>query len=600
MAKSLILHPIAHISQPVEILALGRVRANPGLNNHEPQIEVCVGKIDAANRTTDPFVVWVGVGQLNLLVPGHRFKGGQPMGEAPKRHQRGRLSLHPQGRTETLGAGTFEGRLQANHTDSVSECPGWLLAHESIEGDGKPSPTLVFLPKTVLIRALFGSSSTMLKQLIDGRRDKSVLPTRFSWDRESSSVDSEGKVVIVVDRKIDRSDVMVLAALQSDPSKKLLKCYYSINQQFNVESGFRDKNGLYLDFEWPWSAAVEFEFRGRWLRRVPKSSAAPDSKWPSRFVIDEITKIFSPYPISSIEVRYPDEMLRDPEAPLSAGRTLLAKSGTRTIRSDVAPKKARGYSTIDVGTSFASLDALEIKWTPGSAYKGPPGISIRPDEVDGETFLSTDDAVSGGDAATGQVNIRRSSKSQRDPATDAALAHDQSILDGRRKTWEALASLAANRKWHVSYFVDGNPQPKPEASLVTDSLVESPVLAIVETNTGLVAVADVGSTPDRPASLGVYADPKEDMKSLALVMFQKGQACGWKWLQRSGSGGDKPKSSAKEAGKSSENMAGESSKNVAEKSSEKVAGHRRSAKCWSDPKHYQSLLEEWLEEWLKH
>lgn len=566
MAKSLILHPIAHISQPVEILALGRVRDNPGPNNHEPQIEVCVGKIDAANRTTDPFVVWVGVGQLNLLVPGHRFKGGQPMGEAPKRHQRGRLSLHPQGRTETLGAGTFEGRLQANHTDSVSECPGWLLAHESIKGDGKPAPKLVFLPKTVLIRALFGSSSTMLKQLVDGRRDKSVLPTRFSWDRESSSVDSKGNVVIVVDRKIDRADVMVLATLQSDPSKKLLKCYYSINQQFNVESGFRDENGLYLDFEWPWSAAVEFEFRGRWLRRMPKSSAAPDSKWPSRFVIDEITKIFSPYPISSIEVRYPDEMLRDPEAPPSAGRTLLAKPGARTIRSDVAPKKARGYSTIDrVGTSFASLDSLEIKWTPGIVYKGPPGISIRPDEVDGETFLSTDDAVSGGDAATGQVNIRRSSKSQRAPATNAALAHGQSIQAGRRKTWEALESLAANHTWHVSYFVDGDPPSKLEAYRVAD-FKEPPVLAIVDTNAGLVAVADVGSTPDWPASLGVCAVKKKDMETLVSVMFQKGQACGWKWLQRSGSGGADPK----------------------------VVGHRRPAKCWLDPEYYQSLLEKWL------
>lgn len=573
MANPLILHPIAHISQPVEILALGRVRDNQGLNNHEPQIEVCFGKIDAANRIADPFVAWVGVGQLNLLVPGRRFKGGQHNGEAPKRHQRGRLSLHPQGRTETLGAGTFEARLQANHTDSVSQCPGWLLEHESIEGDGKPSPKLVFLPKTVLIRALFGSSSTMLKQLIDGRRDKSVLPTRFAWDRESSSVDSKGNVVIVVDRKIDPADVMVLATLQSDLSKKLLKCYYSINQQFNVDRGFRDINGLYLDFEWPWPDAVEFEFRGRWFHRVLKSSAAPDSKWPSRFVIDEITKIFSPYPISSIEVKYLTEMLRDSEAPPAAGRTLLAKSGARTIRSDVAPQKARGYSTIDcVGTSFAEMDALEIKWTPVTVYNGPPGISIRLDEVEGETFLSTDDAVSGGDAATGQVNIRRSCKSQRAPATNAALAHDQSILDGRRKTWEALESLATQRGWHVSYFIEKKRKTKLEASLVTDFGKKPPVLAIVDTQNGLVAVADVGSTPDRPASLGVYADEELKAISLASVMFEKGRACGWKWLQRSGSGGAGPK----------------------------VAGHRRSAKCWSDPKHYQSLLEEWLEEWLKH
>lgn len=454
-------------------------------------------------------------------------------------------------------------------TAPIAGAIGWMLNHR---GDECPSnrskggvPRTVLLPVTELVRALFGSSSEMLKQVFDGRRDPSILPSRFKIDLVRSCIDHLGVAMIYADRALDRADALVIALMLADGTGRLRRFHDSIHQALNVDPAFKTQEGAYLQADWPWEHSMEMEFEGRWIRRVPPGEAVRDEAIPvaSRFVITRIVRMFPTALPKEVEVHHPRGIEHDPLMPPRMGRSVASGPAGGAIRSDRSPGNDRSLVVFDVpGAEFPGLEAIPMRYVPTTVSSGRNDGAVRSGHAEGEQFLATDDPVPGGDENTGPATFQRTEESQ---GADQTREGDEA----RRKTWKALEDLARGRNWRVTYWTEAEKgvgmvpfSPERHHEL-------PPTVAIVATGSRLKAVADMGSGTGAPASLGVVTDWDGSSKqALARSVFDAADRVGWKWLSRSIR--DSPNGI-------------------------RVEGHRRAPKCWNDPDHYSAVLGKWLD-----
>lgn len=580
MPSSLTLAPLANLPGVCEILGLGRFRENPE-HGLEAQVEVCLQTgISAFGPAASSSVRWIGVGQMNLLVPGNRFNGGKAVGSAKMDRCQGKMSLEARRTPETLGNGSFSNSPALPLTAKISPAPGWLLNYTPSSGSAlRGGPKLAFLPATELIRALFASSSVMLKQLIDGRRDPTLFPSRFFVDRQRCAVGPDGDVVIYVDRKIEREDALVLAALFADQSGRLRQFHDQIHQQLSTEPGFRDIVGAFVEPRWPWDDPVELEFEGRWFNRVNGSNGDSRQNGPAnRFVISRITKISFPSRPNSIEIRYPSDTITELDMPPPAGRSIPATQRAHLVRSDKVPDTARKTAKSDTaGTEFSFAADIPISWTPGHIFLGRKDSGMLADPMDGETFLATDDPASGGDKATGALNFQRASN------RDEGCAPQRSSAEARRITWRTIEQISAEACWTVSYWGGASSNPRPIPYTPQVDAADPPLIAVIDKAGTLRAVADLGSGSDGCVSLGVLAAVTHaDATRLAGMVMSEAERRGWKWIDRK-----------RLAIIASQNPSGKPSSESPD-GKLKIRGHRRPQKCWSDEGHYKKLLAKWL------
>lgn len=565
MSAKPILKPLVHLPGVSEILGLGRVRESPhgGL---EADIE-CLIQPDIFNGSASSSVrEWLGVGQMNLLWSGRQFKNGSPAGNAPVFRFEGKLTTMEEEDRETLGSGRFTGTAAKERTAGLSGVPGWILRHEGRSIDPNDEeitlPKVVFLPKTELVRALFGSSSDLLKQVIDGRRDPAVHSSRYALDRDRCFVNDAREVTISVSRLISEEDAHILAAIFADRSKRLLKFHDSIHQNLVTDPAYRSPVGAFLHAQWPWPDGVEMAFSGRWLGR-DKGSGMPSP----RFVVTRIEKIVFPSPPTSIEVFYPEETKTDKAAPQPIGRKIAPKGRPRPIRSDRVPDRGRMTETIQSHSAiFTFAEAVNVEFTAGDVRLGRKDIGLRGDPIDGERYLSTDDARYGGDAATGQAKIA----GQRGEDHDEAFERAASLA--RQKTWQALEKLAVRNGWGVSYWREDNNGVVAVSYRPDADETEAPLVATVQGPLVLKAVADFGSASASPASIGIVQQSQRlSPKLLAGDVFELAKGNGWRWIRRISSSQSQPRTQFT-----------------------KATGHSRSRKCWIDSEYYAEKLEEWL------
>lgn len=563
-----ILQPLVHLPGVSEILGLGRVRESPhgGLEAHID----CLIQPDIFNKNaSSPVRKWLGVGQMNLLWSGRRFKSGSPAGNASVFRFEGKLTATEKEDRETLGSGRFTGTAAKERTAGLAGVPGWILRHEGRSIDPNDEeitlPKVVFLPKTELVRALFGSSSDLLKQVIDGRRDPAVHSSRYAVYRDRCLVNDAREVTISVSRLISEEDAHILAAIFADRSKQLLQFHDSIHQNLVTDPAYRSPVGAFLQAQWPWPDGVEMAFSGRWLGR-DKGSGMPSP----RFVVTRIEKIVFPSPPTSIEVFYPEETKTDKAAPQPIARKIATKGKPRSIRSDRVPDRGRMTETIQSHSAiFTFAEALNVEFTAGEIRLGRKDVGLRGEPVDGERYVSTDDARYGGDAATGQATIA----GRRGEDDDDAFERAASLA--RQKTWQALEKLAAQRGWRVVYWREDNSgvvavSYRPEADEK-----EAPLVATVRGPSVLKAVADFGSASDSPASIGiVQQSQRPSPELLARDVFDLARANDWKWIRRRSSSRPPPQPQTRFT---------------------KATGHSRSRKCWEESDYYVEKLQEWLE-----
>lgn len=420
---------------------------------------------------------------------------------------------------------------------------------------------MVFLPKTELIRALFGSSSDLLKQVIDGRRDPAVHSSRYALYRDRCFVNDAREVTISVSRLISEEDAHILAAIFADRSKRLLHFHDSIHQNLVTNPSYRSPGGAFLQAEWPWPDGVEMAFSGRWLGR-DKGSGMPTP----RFVVTRVEKIVFPSPPTSIEVFYPKETKTDKAAPQPDGRKIPQKGRSRPVRSDRVPDLGRMTETIPShSATFTFAEAIDVKFDSRELVLGRKDIGLRGDPIDDERYLSTDDARYGGDAATGQAKIA----GRRGEDDDDAFERAASLA--RQKTWQALEKLAVRKGWKVTYWRGDNSGVLAVSYRPDADETEAPLVATVQGPLVLKAVADFGSASDSPASIGIVRrSQRSSPKLLAGDVFKLTEANHWRWLGKS------------------------SSQSQPQTQFTKAIGHSRSRKCWEDCEYYAEKLEGWL------
>ena len=215
---------------------------------------------------------------------------------------------------------------------------------------------------------------------------------------------------------------------------------------------------------------------------------------------------------------------------------------------------------------FTFADAIDVNFAGRELVLGRKDIGLRGDPIDGERYLSTDDARYGGDAATGQAKIA----GKREEGHIDAIERAASLA--RQKTWQALENLAARRGWSVTYWREDNSGVAAVSYRPDGREANVPMVATVQGPSVLKAVADFGSASEDPASIGiVQRTQRPTPKLLAGDVFDLARTNDWKWLRRTSL--SKPQLQTRYT---------------------KASGHRRSRKCWNDSEYYAEKLEGWL------
>lgn len=553
-----------------EIVAHGRVRANLGMGV-EAQVEVAV-ELDAGAGTNPARSkrVWLGVGQLGLVPSGRRFRNGRPSGWRSTFRMAGSVQRVPR-REEVLGAGRADLGRSSFPSSSVAGATGWLLEFEGSgsSDDARDLPQLVFLPALELVRALFGSSSVMLKQAFDGLRDATMFPDRFAWDRSRSRVDDDGSVVIHADSDMANADIRVVALLVADQSKRLLGFHDQIHQRLAQDPDFRGPGGAYLELPWPWADGVGLSFVGRWIER--RGISASQERRGKRFVITRILGIDPPCRPSAIHFHFPLQTVHDGEMPASDSRTIASRVGTRRLATGREPDALRRPATIETdGAEIWGAGAAPITKHQGVVVRAPRDAGLISDPVEGDILLSSDDARYHADHSIGRVHIR---------AAEAIDGRDRSDAEARRRTWEALDTVVRRHGWTITYWAAANGVDEVDFAPARPG-DDVPMVAVVDAGaTGLRAVADAGSSDDAPVSLGVLALSGASARQLADRVYGEAKRRGWRWIER--------RRPMRTRSPGAHGAAGSSA--VLE-----VTGHRRPRSCWEDEEHYAALLERWL------
>lgn len=553
-----ILHPLRNLPGTMEILGLGRVRENPN-GGLEPQIEVlCQPDIFNKSRPPAPLIRWLGVGQMALLASGNRFVNGLKRKDAPAATFSAQLYPAEKTDREKLGDGTFANTATKISTKLIENSNGWLLHVDDNSASNEDRPYVVFLPQTELIRALFGSSSDMLKQLFDGRRDPAVAPSRFRLYREQCSVDDAGRVTLTISRKIADQDVHILAAFFADQSEALMRTHDMVHQNLSTDPAYRTTTGAFLQTSWPWQDGVQMTVSGRWLHRFSGAGGAAH-----RFVVTKITEISFPSPPTAIVALYPNETKSDKSLPPPQGRKISSSVAPKAIRSDRAPDSGRKQDTLEVpGTTFPFSTEMKIDWTPAEVHLGRKDTSLRGDPVDGEHFLATDDPRSGGDPATGHAKLIGERNGKEAPP-------DRESSEARQKTWKAVERVAKQNAWSVDYWKQEGRQITPWPYRIENNGNDAPLVATLATPSGLKAIADIGSGSEVPASLGAVSNTtRSSPRTLAVDVFRLATASDWKWLGKQN--------------------------RIARDRFTEVVGHLRVKRCWEDELFYAEKIEEWL------
>ena len=553
-----------------EIVAHGCVRENPG-RGMEAQVEVAVQlNADASSNPARSKRIWLGVGQLGLVPSGRRFRDGRPSGWRSTFRLEGTVQRVPR-REEVLGAGRVDLGRSSFPSASVAGATGWLLEFRGScsSDDPRDHPQLVFLPALELVRALFGSSSAMLKQAFDGRRDPTMFRDRFAWDRKTSRVDEDGSVVIHADADMADADIRVVALLVADETRELLGFHDQIHQRLMQDPDFREPGGAYLELPWPWADGVGMSLEGRWIER--DGGSASNGRSGHRFVVTRILGIDTPCRPRAIHFHSPFQTVHDGEMPASDSRSIAARTGMRSVATGREPDALRRPSTIETeGAEIWGAGAAPVTRHPGTVVRGRRDAGLISDPVEGDILLSTDDAHFGADRGVGRVHIR---------TADAIDGRDRSVAEARRATWKALDIVVPKHGWTVTYWTAANGVRKVDFAPVRSG-DDVPMVAVVDTGAaGLRAVADAGSAGDAPVSLGVISLSGATAGQLAERVYEEAEARGWRWIERRRS-----KRTRSPAARGS----------IVLPAVLEVSGHRRPRSCWEDEGHYVALIEKWL------
>lgn len=476
---------------PVEILALGQVRRQPG-RAVEAAIEVLLGsRVDSAefDPEQDLHCKWVSCGQIDLLAVGSRWERGLRIGDVSSTKCSAAFA-HEDSAPESLGSGASEprGSVRRFPSEPFKEAPCFLLVREGARKDDGLGPRKLLLPQVELARALFGVSSRFLVQLFDGVRHPSV-PDRGMLDRGRSNLTDE-VVNLFCWRRPEEEEALILAAMVADEA--IMRFHDDVFQSLSVQKGYRTDRPTWPEISWPFKGAIEMTVEGRWIER---------SDGFRRFLITRITAMKLELPFQRIKIHHVGaEGPRPDQLPPRKGRTRRPNARTKVLT--IGKPSSRSRRPVEIASASLDMGASEdivIEYNPSGGTHRPRTSTIGEEPREQGEF-STAGRERGADRNVGRAEIKR--KADGDP--ELALQMKERAL---RWTWQAIKAAAAAEGWRcMPYPVSGHGNASADDGGF--HFREEGILVGLERNGRHLVIADDGSAEGDRRSLGILV-PRE-------------------------------------------------------------------------------------------
>ncbi len=481
---SVVIDPFRDLHGAWEIVLSGRVRLPMG-DALEFEVELLLAQRQPDGRfsISRPAVRrWVGCGQFDLMLVGSTWVDGV-----------GIPDVHPR-RNETVV-------VRARHSDeplkddlnrsgrdfppmSVAGTPCFVLLYE-LDGE-RHGRALV--PKLEVARALFGTSSDFLLEMMDGIRDGAVATDRGLFDRTLSGPGPDGTVVIMARRRLKRSEAIMIAAYLTDPT--LREFYNDVFKSLSVDPDFRAGAAVYIDPQYPFRGETKWEIESGWMEH---KEAGRDK--PRRVkVVTRIRSIDFPLAFDSIEVHLPAGVTREGAEglPPRSGRVRTSSSRRASLKTGRAP--GRGGRTLELLSSavgHAHADRVPV------VHVAPPPVPQPPMGVSGEeTKDETDHSTAGRDGGS-KSDVGRATVSRVEPSLEELAEHARICGMSLELTVAALDDAAERAPSIVEWEFEmhsgpGCTCPVPPSSNL-DGLYETMLIVEVQSDRGVFLVVDVGS-----------------------------------------------------------------------------------------------------------
>lgn len=476
----------------LEIIGLGSVRQPRG-QAQEVEIAVLVAlDVDGPDGDVEPAtrVLWIGCGQLDLLVPGSRWQRGRCVGFAGSVWMSARFASV---RNEPIGQGAVPAPREQRPFPSaaIAAAPGFLLKrlHDDNARDKgiawRAGAELVLLPKIELLRGLFGVSSGFLLELFDGIRNPAISGERGVVDRKRSVLRCDNTVTLMTSRDLTRAEAIVAAMVIADAAVRRL--HDSAFQQLSVKPDWRDGLPVHLDVAWPWREPVTIGLHGRWIEREGGSR---------RFVAMRLSALDFPVPFARIEVHHQGAEAGDADGlPPPDGRVKLANANVIELTTGSAASTSR--RPVEVPTSaldIAGASVVEIVRIPrgGIARHDRAVIGEAPRD---EGAFGTGGRQLGADPSVGAAGTRRTRG-----GSDEVVGRSQG--EALEATWKALNAACRKRGWELDALPQSRRGWRDDVHGGLDFSKE-PLVARVAAVGPPVIVVDRGSPTGNECSLGI-------------------------------------------------------------------------------------------------
>lgn len=498
--------PFSNIPGVAEIIGLGEVRLGRG-KAIEAEIKVLLaGSLEDPefDETRDVVTRWVACGQLRFLTSGSRWRAGHYIGNRPiqsfiatvRALDTRSWNIRTLGSEEPGGDGDW--RTLPSEEISAAPCFG-LQFSEVSQNEGEP-PRIGILPYTELARALFGVSSRLMNEAIDGLRNPEASNDRGIMKRQSCHLDVPDEVFLWCYVRPKRREAEICAAIISDP--RMRASHDGIFQHLSISNEWGNSRATWMSVGWPFSEPVRWQVEGRWMKRREENGR--------RFLITKITAMTIPFKFKSVVVSYPGRRKRGkPAGPPTTKKIRVSPARLARLTTGLPASRAIPTSTLTiVELGMGDGNEVSVNFIPRQGHGDGPGTALvgDPREI---ANLSTADRTDGADPETGRVVIhseemRRKLEEEKEKAAAEAA---RTRIEALEQTWQALLLCEEDEGWEVHPLSRWRNVAHPNGGF---DFGKEMLLAKILVGDGFVVVVDSGSVREGTKTNG--------MRSLGILI----------------------------------------------------------------------------------